>query len=246
MRKQLHRALRTLKQSLYAYQREGVERFFARGRLLLADDMGLGKTAQAIAACHVLWHTGRVRRGLLVVPAALKPQWVREWQAFTDAPAAVVEGTPGERRVAFEACRRGFLLVNYEQLIRDLDVVREWAPDIVVLDEAQRIKNWATKTALSVKRLDPPYPSGADRHADGEPARGAGVDRRVGRRHRAGAESGAWLRGTPRRWMERRRSAAPGTSTRCGRVWLPAWSDACGTRCCRSCQRGPTRAFPSR
>ena len=156
-RKRLHRALHTLKQSLYPYQREGVDRFFAEGRLLLADDMGLGKTAQAIAACHALWHTGRVRRGLIVVPAALKPQWLREWQAFTDAPAAVVEGTPSERRAAFEACRRGFLLGNYEQLIRDIDVVREWTPDIVVLDEAQRIKNWATKTALTVKRLDPPY-----------------------------------------------------------------------------------------
>ena len=153
----LHHALHTLKQSLYRYQRDGVERFFMRGRLLLADDMGLGKTAQAIAACHALWHTGRVRRGLIVVPAALKPQWLREWQLFTDAPATLVEGTPGQRRAAFEACRRGFLLGNYEQLIRDLDIVREWTPDIVVLDEAQRIKNWATKTALTVKRLDPPY-----------------------------------------------------------------------------------------
>jgi hypothetical protein len=153
----VHRALHTLKQSLYPYQRDGVERFLVRGRLLLADDMGLGKTAQAIAACHALWHTGRVRRGLIVVPAALKPQWLREWQAFTDAPATVVEGTPSQRRAAFEACRRGFLLGNYEQLIRDIDVVREWTPDIVVLDEAQRIKNWATKTALTVKRLDPPY-----------------------------------------------------------------------------------------
>ena len=153
----LHRALRTLKQPLYAYQREGVERFFAQGRLLLADDMGLGKTAQAIAVCHALWHTGRVRRGVLVVPAALKPQWLREWHLFTDVPAAVVDGTPSERRAAFEACRRGFLVVNYEQIIRDVDVVRDWKPDIVVLDEAQRIKNWATKTAFSVKRLDPPY-----------------------------------------------------------------------------------------
>jgi SNF2 family DNA or RNA helicase len=119
--------------------------------------MGLGKTAQAIAACHALWHTGGVRRGLIIVPAALKPQWLREWQLFTDAPAAVVEGTPGQRRAAFEACRRGFLLANYEQLIRDVDIVREWRPDIVVLDEAQRIKNWATRTALTVKRLDPPY-----------------------------------------------------------------------------------------
>ena len=156
-RKPLERALRSLKQPLYRYQRDGVEQFLARGRLLLADDMGLGKSAQAIAACHALWHAGRVRRGLLVVPAALKPQWLREWQLFTDAPAAIVEGAPGQRRGAFEARRRGFLLANYEQLLRDIEVVREWAPDIVVLDEAQRIKNWATKTAFTVKRLDPPY-----------------------------------------------------------------------------------------
>jgi SNF2-related domain/Helicase conserved C-terminal domain len=156
-RKHLQRALHTLKQSLYPYQRDGIERFLVRGRLLLADDMGLGKTAQAIASCHALWHTGRVRRGLIVVPAALKLQWLREWELFTDAPAAVVEGPPGQRRAAFDACPRGFFLENYEQLIRDIDIVREWAPDIVVLDEAQRIKNWATKTALTVKRLDPPY-----------------------------------------------------------------------------------------
>ena len=153
----LKASLRTLKQRLYPYQRDAVERFLSRGRLLLADDMGLGKTAQAIAACHALWHAGRVRRGLLVVPAALKPQWLREWQLFTDAPAAVIDGNPAQRRAAFTACRRGFLVVNYEQLLRDLDVVRDWNPDLVVLDEAQRIKNWATKTALTVKQLDPPF-----------------------------------------------------------------------------------------
>ena len=104
-RARLRRALHTLKQPLYPYQHDGVERFFVRGRLLLADDMGLGKTAQAIAACHALWTTGQVRRGLLVVPAALKPQWMREWQFFTDAPARMVDGGPAQRHAAFEACR---------------------------------------------------------------------------------------------------------------------------------------------
>lgn len=151
------KALATLKQRLFPYQHEGVQRFFERGRLLLADDMGLGKTAQAIAACHALWHTGRVRRGLIVVPAALKPQWHREWQSFTNVPALVVDGSPEMRGDAFNACKRGFLISNYEQLIRDIDVVRAWEPDLVVLDEAQRMKNWATKTALTVKQLDPPY-----------------------------------------------------------------------------------------
>jgi hypothetical protein len=153
----LRGGLRSLKQRLYPYQREAVERFLSSGRLLLADDMGLGKTAQAIAACHALWRSGRVRRGLVVAPAALKPQWLREWQLFTDAPAAILDGNPGQRRAAFQACRRGFLLANYEQLIRDLETVRDWNPDVVVLDEAQRIKNWATKTALTVKQLEPPY-----------------------------------------------------------------------------------------
>jgi len=151
------KALGSLKQRLFPYHREGVYRFLVQGRLLLADDMGLGKTAQAIASCHSLWHAGRVRRGLIVVPAALKPQWLREWQSFTDAPAKVVDGGPELRGGAFDACKRGFLITNYEQLIRDVDLVRAWEPDLVVLDEAQRMKNWATKTALTVKRLDPPY-----------------------------------------------------------------------------------------
>jgi len=146
-----------LKRTLYPYQRAGVERFLAVGRLLLADDMGLGKTAQAIAAADILWRTGRVRRGLVIAPASLKPQWAREWAAFSDLPAAVIDGAPAERQARYESSKAGLFIINYEQLIRDLDVIRGWAPDLVVLDEAQRIKNWATKTALSVKGLSPAY-----------------------------------------------------------------------------------------
>src|SRR5690606_10009682 len=53
--------LRTLKRKLYPYQLDGVRRLLEEQRLLLADDMGLGKTAQAIAACHALFESGRVR-----------------------------------------------------------------------------------------------------------------------------------------------------------------------------------------
>jgi superfamily II DNA or RNA helicase len=150
-------ALKGLKRTLYPYQREGVERFLAAGRLLLADDMGLGKTAQAIASVDTLWRAGRVRRGLVIAPASLKPQWAREWVAFSDLPARVVDGTPAERQAVYEGNKSGLFIINYEQLIRDLEMIRRWGPDVVVLDEAQRIKNWATKTALSVKGLSPPY-----------------------------------------------------------------------------------------
>ncbi len=146
-----------LKRELYAYQREGVERFLAAGRLLLADDMGLGKTAQAIACSSILRQSGRIRRGLIIAPASLKPQWAREWAVFSDLPIQIVDGDPEERQAIYAALREGFLIINYEQLLRDLETVRRWNPDLVVLDEAQRIKNWATKTALTVKGLAPPY-----------------------------------------------------------------------------------------
>ncbi len=154
---ELRAAFKGLKRTLYPYQRAGVERFLAAGRLLLADDMGLGKTAQAITACDLLWRTGRIRRGLIIAPASLKPQWAREWAAFSDLPILVVDGTPGERQALYDSRKSGLFIINYEQLLRDLETVRRWEPDLVVLDEAQRIKNWATKTALSVKGLAPPY-----------------------------------------------------------------------------------------
>lgn len=153
--KALDAALRTLQRPLFPYQVEGVRRFLAAGRLLLADDMGLGKTAQAIAACHVLHGTGRARRGLVIVPAALKSQWLREWRLFTAVPAAVVDGAPEARARLYRETGSGFLIVNYEQVLKDLPLLQRFAPDLVVLDEAQRIKNWAAKTSLFIKRLEP-------------------------------------------------------------------------------------------
>jgi superfamily II DNA or RNA helicase len=155
--REVARLLRGLKQKLFAYQRDGVERFLGVGRLLLADDMGLGKTAQAIASCHALFAAGKVRRALVVVPAPLKPQWAREWAAFTDLPIITVDGDPGERASLYRRHADAVLLVNYEQLLRDLPQVLRYAPDLVILDEAQRIKNWETKTAAVVKRLEPAW-----------------------------------------------------------------------------------------
>ncbi len=155
--RELRSSLKGMKHRLYPYQVEGVERFLRAGRLLLADDMGLGKTAQAVASCHVLFAAGKVTRGLLIVPATLKPQWLREWRMFSDAPVAIVEGGPEARAEIYRQCKRGFLLANYEQVLRDLPLMHQLRPDIVVLDEAQRIKNWATKTSAYVKQLQPGY-----------------------------------------------------------------------------------------
>lgn len=151
------RALGKLQRPLFPYQEAGVSRFLEAGRLLLADDMGLGKTAQAIASGHVLHTTGRVKKGLIIVPAALKPQWLREWRLFTNVPASIVEGPPAERTRQYRALKSGFLIVNYEQVLKDLPELERLEADLVVLDEAQRIKNWAAKTSLSIKRLQPAW-----------------------------------------------------------------------------------------
>jgi superfamily II DNA or RNA helicase len=150
----IDQALEGLKLPLYPYQREGVARILTSGRLVLADDMGLGKTAQAIAACHALFTTGKVERGLILTPASLKAQWLREWGLFSDVPVAVLDGPPAARANAF-AMKKGFLIANYEQVLRDLPLMQRFLPGIVVLDEAQRIKNWQTRTAELVKQLRP-------------------------------------------------------------------------------------------
>ena len=151
------KSLSKLSRKLYGYQLEGVRRFFETGRLLLADDIGLGKTTQAIAACHGLHATGQAKRGLLIVPNALKPQWKREWEATSNVVLTLLEGSASQRKDVYRRTTDGFILVGYEQFVRDLEWAQAFAPDLVVLDEAQRIKNWATKSAAYVKALSPAY-----------------------------------------------------------------------------------------
>lgn len=151
------RAIASLAKPLYPHQRDAVERFVSTMRLLLADDMGVGKTAQAIAACHVLAKTRRVRRGLLVVPSTLKPQWLDEWSRFTDLPLAVADGGREKRLRLYRPSREGFVMTSYEQARQDIDAIWAWQPEVAVLDEAQRIKNAGTQTARAIKQIDADY-----------------------------------------------------------------------------------------
>jgi superfamily II DNA or RNA helicase len=141
---------------LYPYQREGMLHLAFGERALLADEMGLGKTIQAIAACALLRRLGQARRVLVVTPASLKAEWEEQIRRFTPLPLQTVFGGRRARLAAYENAPF-FTLVNYEQMRSDaLDVNARLRPDIIVLDEAQRIKNWASKTAQAVKRLQSP------------------------------------------------------------------------------------------
>lgn len=145
---------------LFPYQREGMLHLAFTERALLADEMGLGKTIQAIAACALLHRLGKARHALIVTPASLKTEWEEQIQRFTTLEYRIVFGSKHERLAAYDSKRgdRFFTIVNYEQMVPDsLDVNARLRPDIVVLDEAQRIKNWSTKTAQAIKRLKSRY-----------------------------------------------------------------------------------------
>jgi superfamily II DNA or RNA helicase len=142
---------------LHPYQNEGVQFIARRGRAFLADDMGLGKTVQAIAAALCLREAAGAHKALVVCPASLKYQWRREIEKACGEHAGVLEASRVERARAYDGWDGGFLVLNYELVLRDLDRIRAAKPDLVILDEAQRIKNWDTKTAKAVKRLESPH-----------------------------------------------------------------------------------------
>ena len=147
---------RLVKAKLYPYQRAGALFLARAGRCLLADDMGLGKTIQALAAAEILAWTMGVERVLIIAPTSLKHQWKREIEKFTDRSATVVEGLMA-RRSELYAADSFYKITNYDVVHRDLERIRAWQPELIILDEAQRIKNWKTRTAQSVKRLESPY-----------------------------------------------------------------------------------------
>ncbi len=150
-------SLDLVKHPLYPYQQEGMLHLAFTGRALLADEMGLGKTVQAIAACELLRRTSGIQRVLVISPASLKGEWEEQINKFTNRPSCIIQGARAKRLRQYED-PAFFSLANYEQIRSDAEEINTiLVPDVIILDEAQRIKNWQTKTAISVKRLKSPY-----------------------------------------------------------------------------------------
>jgi superfamily II DNA or RNA helicase len=145
-----------LKEPLYAYQLRGALFAAYRGRCILGDDMGLGKTVQTMAAAELLARERGIERVLVVAPASVKYQWETEIRKFTDRPVQVIDGGAKERRAQY-AQATFYRLINYEVVLRDLDELNAWQADLIVLDEAQRIRNWESKISRAVKKLRSRY-----------------------------------------------------------------------------------------
>lgn len=156
---QVKRGRRTfdvLSTKLYPYQEQGAMHLAFGRRALLADDMGLGKTVQAIAAAALLKEMRDIQKAVIICPASLKHQWAREIRRFTSLSVTVIEGNLEERRKLYHDSSF-FKIINYELVRYDMDELLKLRPDLIILDEAQRIKNWRAKTAMMVKSLPSRY-----------------------------------------------------------------------------------------
>ena len=140
----------------FPYQMEGIAFLFPRETAILADEMGLGKTMQAITTVRMLLLAGHVRNVLLVCPKPLVTNWVREFRQWApEIPVTVIEGDAPKRQWIWQQHATPVRIANYELLMRDKAILDDPAAhfDLVVLDEAQRIKNRNSTTSQIVRAL---------------------------------------------------------------------------------------------
>jgi SNF2 family DNA or RNA helicase len=144
---------------LRGYQREGVAwlQFLREHGLsgILADDMGLGKTAQALAHLLLEKEAGRLDRpALIILPTSLVFNWMNEAARF--APTLSVLALQGmDRKLRFdEIPGHDVVLTTYPLLWRDAAELTRFAYHVLILDEAQTVKNSRSQGAEVVRRLD--------------------------------------------------------------------------------------------
>ncbi len=142
---------------LRPYQEEGVKFLFNRESALLADEMGLGKTIQTIIAIRKIMKAQKMKKVLIIVPSPLKTNWIREFKTWGGVVPKIVSGKK-EKRIQMFKSRIPILLTTYEIIREDIDLIKHSIDfDLIVIDEAQRIKNSTSSTSTSIKLLRKEY-----------------------------------------------------------------------------------------
>ena len=143
--------------TLYPYQEESVDKMVDRGQVLLGLVMGAGKTVTTIAAIEKLIEQGDIDRCLVVAPASLKYQWLREIQRFTTSRATVIDGSPKAREKQWKsAISSKYIIVNPECLVRDTLHFKKVDCQAIVVDEATMLKSRSSKRSRLIKKLAKP------------------------------------------------------------------------------------------
>ena len=145
-------------EQLYLFQRQGVEWLNGRSGGILADDMGLGKTVQVIVATRLLFNRAELRTALVVCPKSLITNWEREFNRWAPELGVAVVAPPAKlREDAWKvvAGRRHVLLTNYEQLRDPPEILRQKTPDLIVADEAHRVRKRNARITSGISQLNP-------------------------------------------------------------------------------------------
>ena len=148
-----------LQASLRNYQMTGFRWFKSLSNYhlggILADDMGLGKTLQSIAYIASEKEQKGAEPNLIIAPSSVVYNWKNEFEKFAPHLSVVVlTGSPEERQQLIEASTgTDVWITSYATLRQDIEIYREFSFQSMILDEAQYIKNYATKTSQSIREI---------------------------------------------------------------------------------------------
>jgi SNF2 family DNA or RNA helicase len=142
---------RLLRITLREYQAFGAKYALAKRRCILGDEMGLGKTIEAIAVCAHLAARGE-RHLLVVCPASIVINWVAEVRLHSRLDAYRLHGTDRDDATQDWLGRGGVAVTTFETLGR-LRLPANLRPDLLVVDEAQYVKNPAAQRSRTVRAL---------------------------------------------------------------------------------------------
>ena len=143
--------------TLFSFQIDGIRAMLDMERILLADDMGLGKTVQAVATLRILRMRENLNSCLVVAPASVLNQWRVELDKWAPELTAIIVSGPVSDLAWQWNADAVVKLASYDRVRQDIDYLlahqfRRKACDLVVLDEAQKIKN-QNSTSRAVKRI---------------------------------------------------------------------------------------------
>jgi SNF2 family DNA or RNA helicase len=144
----------------YPFQTIGIKWLYDKNGALLADEMGLGKTMQSIIAARILWRQGIIKQILIVCPKTLISNWKTEFCKWWPQVSHNISIAGTDRQFFLKMGMPNIIvkIINYEALSRELDWLKtqKFSHDLIVIDEAQRIKSPGSKASQAVKALKAP------------------------------------------------------------------------------------------
>lgn len=141
---------------LLPFQLQGVKWLLENPRGILADDMGLGKTVEAISAIRLLFNSGMTETVLIISPKSLLANWEDElakWAPELTCLRVIPDANERENVWKLILGKVHIILLNYEQMRNPIKVLCQYNWDVIIADEAHRIRNIGALVARGIRLL---------------------------------------------------------------------------------------------